>query len=61
MKYVDIDVQPDGSLKLDAQGFKGPDCEKVTGEIEKALGGEVSNKTRKPEFFHQQPRQQQQG
>ncbi len=35
---------------LDANGFKGPVCEKVLGELAAALGLSVTSKTKKPEY-----------
>lgn len=52
MQQVIVEISPAGSIKVDAQGFKGKGCEKATEQIEIALGGagKVSKK-RKPEFF----------
>lgn len=52
MKQIIIDITPAGSVKVEAQGFKGVGCDKATEQIEIALGGEVGkDKKRKPEFF----------
>ena len=37
-KSIEVIVQPDGSLKIDAVGFQGADCEKATAFLEQALG-----------------------
>ncbi|MEI6809737.1 MAG: DUF2997 domain-containing protein [bacterium] len=51
-KAIEIIVGPDGSLKIDAVGFKGADCEKATAYLEKALGKQ-KGKEKKPEFYRQ--------
>jgi len=47
---IEIEIAPDGSVEIDAVGFKGADCEKATKAYEDALGGKVTA-TRKPEFY----------
>jgi hypothetical protein len=39
-----------GKVKIEAHGFIGPACEAATKAFEAALGGEVSDKTKKPEY-----------
>jgi hypothetical protein len=52
MKQVIIDISAAGTVKVEAQGFKGVGCDKATEQIEISLGGEAGkNKKRKPEFF----------
>ena len=60
MKTIEIIVKQDGSLKIDAVGFTGPDCEKATKFLEEALG-KVAGKHKKPEHYRQVQRQQQVG
>ncbi len=48
-RTIEIIIGPAGEIKIDAIGFKGPDCEKATQFLEKALGV-VGQKTKKPEF-----------
>ena len=60
MKTIEIIVQKDGSLKIDALGFSGPDCEKATRFLEEALGKQTG-KQKKPEHYRQVRRQQQVG
>ena len=50
MKQVEIVISPTGDIKIDAQNFKGAECEKATAELSKALG-DVSKTTNKPERF----------
>ena len=37
-KTIEVVIGPDGSLKIEALGFKGADCERATAFLEKALG-----------------------
>lgn len=50
-KNIVVTVAPDGSIKVDAQGFKGAECEKATKFLRDALGA-VSSVTKKPEYVH---------
>jgi len=55
---LEILIQPDGKITIDALGFSGPDCEQATKFLETALGL-TSEKRRKPEY-HQSRRGQNQ-
>lgn len=46
---VEVIVQPDGKLQIEAVGFTGADCEKATRFLEAALGG-TKERRRKPEY-----------
>lgn len=59
-KTIEVIVQQDGSLKIDAVGFQGADCEKATAFLEQALG-HSTEKQRKPEYYRQVHRQQRVG
>ncbi len=48
-RIIEIIVSPIGDITIDAIGFKGPDCEKVTKFLEEALGV-VGKKIKKPEY-----------
>ncbi len=48
-RTIELVISPTGDLKLDAIGFKGPDCEKATAFLEKALG-QIEKRERKPEY-----------
>jgi hypothetical protein len=48
-KTIEVIVGVDGSLKIDAVGFQGADCEKATAFLEDALG-QVNDRQRKPEY-----------
>ena len=48
-KTIEVIVNTDGGIKIDAVGFKGADCEKATAFLEKALG-QVKGRQKKPEY-----------
>lgn len=53
MKKIVIEIDTDGSSKIDAEGFKGQQCSVATRELELALagnGGAVEDR-KKPDFF----------
>ena len=35
---IQVDVSPDGSLRIEAHGFTGTSCRAATAPVEKALG-----------------------
>ena len=51
MPKVEIVLSPDGSIKVDALGFKGKSCEEATKFLE-GLGGKKSTR-RKPEYYEE--------
>jgi len=48
-RSIEILILPDGSITIDAVGFKGADCEQATEFLEAALGV-VNERTKKPEY-----------
>ena len=48
-RSIEIIIAPDGTLSVDAIGFKGADCEQATKFLETALGL-TCHKQRKPEY-----------
>ena len=48
-RSIDVIVNVDGSLIIDAVGFKGPACDKATRFLEEALG-QIAGKQRKPAY-----------
>ena len=48
-RSIEVIVMPDGSLIVDAIGFKGPECDKATRILEEALG-RIASKQRKPAY-----------
>ncbi|MBT3381189.1 MAG: DUF2997 domain-containing protein [Lentisphaerae bacterium] len=47
---IEVTVRPDGSIEIDAVGFRGGTCEQATAFLEQALGP-VASKQRKPEYY----------
>ena len=58
-RSIEVIVMPDGSLSIDAVGFKGPACEKATRFLEEALG-QIASKQRKPSYSERNKTQRQQ-
>ena len=53
MEEIIIDIEKDGSMKVDVRGVTGPDCEGLTKALEEAVG-EVTSRQRKREY-HERP------
>jgi acylphosphatase len=49
-KRVDVTVHKDGTVSVEAFGFKGAACEKMLEMVTKHFGNEISSEE-KPEFF----------
>lgn len=63
-KYVEIELLPDGTMKVEAFGFSGNACERAIEEVMEQLGAEVSEAHHKPEYYERvsmQQRKQSQG
>ncbi len=62
MRKVIIEIDPDGTSRIEAEGFKGSSCSLATREIELALAGSgpVDDK-KKPDFYAQNPQTQKLG
>lgn len=60
-KSIEVVVEPNGKLQIEAVGFAGADCEKATRFLEQALGWQTSRQ-RKPEYYraHAAPAQRRQ-
>jgi hypothetical protein len=52
-KTIEVVVAPDGSIRIEAMGFQGADCEKATAFLEKALG-HASGRNKKPEYYRRE-------
>ena len=50
MKTIEILINQDGEISIEAVGFQGADCEKATAFLEKSLG-KLTRKNRKPEYY----------
>lgn len=48
-RSIEIVFRPDGTVTIDALGFKGIDCSKATAVFEEALG-HCTHEVRKPEY-----------
>ena len=58
-RSIEVIIMPDGSLIIDAVGFKGPECDKATRFLEEALG-RIAAKQRKPAYNERNKTQGQQ-
>lgn len=58
-RSIEILIAKDGTLTIDAVGFKGADCDQATKFLEVALGL-TAEKQRKPEYHQTTRRQNQQ-
>jgi hypothetical protein len=58
-RSIEILIAPDGTLTIDAVGFKGADCDQATKFLEVALGL-TAGRQRKPEYHQTTCRQTQQ-
>lgn len=58
-KKIDLFIHPDGKVEVKPTGFMGPECERVTAEIEQALGT-VVERERTSEFYAKPTTTQQQ-
>ena len=59
MKTIDILINSQGQLTINATGYQGADCEQATAFLEQALG-KAGQKQRKPEWYRQRVRNQKQ-
>lgn len=55
-KNIVVIVKPDGSISIDAVGFKGAECEKATKFLHDSLG-QVQSSKKKPEYIQTAQRQ----
>lgn len=58
-RSIEILIAPDGTLTIDAVGFKGADCDQATKFLEQALGL-TAGKQRKPEYHQSSTTKRQQ-
>jgi len=59
MKTIDILINDQGQLTINATGYQGADCEQATAFLEQALGS-LTQKQRKPEWYRTVQRQSKQ-
>ena len=48
-RTIEVIVEPNGRVAIEAMGFAGADCEKATAFLEQALGV-VGDRRKKPEY-----------
>ncbi len=58
-RKIHVRVTPTGEITVEAEGFQGKGCEAATKAIEDALG-KLRERTRKPDFWRQSQRHQNQ-
>ena len=58
-RKIHVRVSPFGEITVEAEGFQGKGCEAATKAIEEALG-KPRERTRKPDFWRQSQRRQNQ-
>lgn len=49
MPTINVDISPEGDIKIDAIGFTGKACEEATRALEQALGVQSGPRQMKPE------------
>jgi hypothetical protein len=50
MRAIEIIIDPQGGIQIEAVNFRGPDCEQATRFLEEALG-QLKERRRKPEYL----------
>jgi NifU-like protein involved in Fe-S cluster formation len=56
-KFITVDINLDGSSKIEAHGFKGKGCADVTKSIEQAISGVKGTKKLKGEYYQAEEKQ----
>jgi hypothetical protein len=55
MKTINVTVDENGGVEIEAVGFKGHSCEQATAALEKALGMKTKS-IKKPEYRQEEKR-----
>jgi hypothetical protein len=50
IQEIDVIIKPDGTVRMEVRGAKGPKCLNLTENIEQQLGGLVVERTLTDEF-----------
>lgn len=58
-RRIHVRISPAGEITVEAEGYKGNGCEAATMAIETALG-KPGTRTRKPDYWRQENRRQNQ-
>ena len=53
IQEIDVFLNPDGTVRLEVRGVKGPQCLALTDALEKLLGGQVVAREKTPEYDEQ--------
>ena len=59
IQEVDVFVKPDGTVKVEVHGIRGPQCLALTKKIEQLLGGHIIERTHTDEFNQAQQEESQ--
>lgn len=49
MKAIEITIEPNGDVQIEGKGIHGPECLKLTADIEAAIGT-VEKRVKTPEY-----------
>jgi hypothetical protein len=49
LQEIDVYIAPDGQVRLEVRGVRGPACLAATRDLERALGGQVLSREMTPE------------
>ncbi len=50
IQEIDVYVKPDGTVKVEVRGVKGGKCLELTEDLEKLLGGRITERIHTDEF-----------
>jgi len=50
IQEIAVRIAPDGTVKLEVRGVKGPQCLALTADLEKLLGGQILHREHTAEF-----------
>ena len=53
-KSITVDINEDGTIKIEVDGVVGSSCDVHTGALLKALDAEVISDDKKPEYYAQE-------
>jgi len=51
IQEIEVYVRPDGTVRLEVRGVKGPQCLDLTADVEKLLGGQIVSREKTPECY----------
>lgn len=56
-KHVEIELLPDGTVRIEGKEYSGPECEKATADLIALLSPKSKQEQRKPEYYQQNKQQ----